>query len=49
MWFTIEIAFELFQPFIMHHLINHGLAGNIKIARRLIQSVIGYSNNFEIF
>ncbi len=33
-----EIAVDLFQPFIMHFLINEGLAANIKVARSLIQS-----------
>ena len=32
-----EMAIELFQPFIIHELINQGLANNMKIARNLIQ------------
>ena len=32
-----EIACELFQPFLIHRLIQLGYAGNMKIAKRLIQ------------
>jgi len=32
-----EMAIELFQPFIIHELINQGLASNMKIAKNLIQ------------
>ena len=32
-----EMALELFQPFIIQELINHGLASNMKIAQNLIQ------------
>ena len=32
-----EMARELFQPFIIRELINQGLAGNMKIAKNLIQ------------
>jgi|TARA_B100000524_G_C23654265_1_gene371221 DNA-directed RNA polymerase subunit beta' len=33
-----EIALELFQPFIIHQLIIHGLASNMKLAKKLIQT-----------
>jgi DNA-directed RNA polymerase subunit beta' len=33
-----EIALELFQPFIIHQLINNGLASNMKLAKKLIQT-----------
>nr|BDA97450.1 RNA polymerase beta' subunit [Cryptomonas sp. NIES-345]BDA98411.1 RNA polymerase beta' subunit [Cryptomonas sp. NIES-1327] len=32
-----EMALELFQPFVIHKLINQGLVNNIKAAKRLIQ------------
>jgi DNA-directed RNA polymerase subunit beta' len=32
-----EMALELFQPFVIHRLINQGLVNNIKAAKRLIQ------------
>jgi len=31
-----EIAIELFQPFIIHELINQGLASNMKVAKKFI-------------
>jgi DNA-directed RNA polymerase subunit beta' len=33
-----EMAIELFQPFVIHHLINQGLSNNIKGAKKIIQS-----------
>ena len=33
-----EIALELFQPFIIHQLITNGLATNMKLAKKLIQT-----------
>ena len=33
-----EIALELFQPFIIYQLINNGLASNMKLAKKLIQT-----------
>jgi DNA-directed RNA polymerase subunit beta' len=33
-----EIALELFQPFIIHQLIANGLASNMKLAKKLIQT-----------
>merc|ERR1711965_892846 len=33
-----EIALDLFQPFIIHQLIIHGLASNMKLAKKLIQT-----------
>ena len=33
-----EIPLELFQPFIIHQLIIHGLASNMKLAKKLIQT-----------
>merc|ERR1712153_195821 len=33
-----EIAFELFQPFIIQQLIKNGLASNMKLAKKLIQT-----------
>ena len=32
-----EIAIELFQPFIIHELMNQGLASNMKVAKKFIQ------------
>ncbi len=32
-----RMALELFKPFIMHHLVERGLAHNIKTARRLVE------------
>jgi len=32
-----RVALELFKPFVMHHLIEKGLAHNIKSARRLVE------------
>ncbi len=32
-----EMAIELFQPFVIHHLIHRGLVNNIKAAKKLIQ------------
>jgi DNA-directed RNA polymerase subunit beta' len=32
-----EMAIELFQPFVIHELINQGFANNIKIAKNLLQ------------
>jgi DNA-directed RNA polymerase subunit beta' len=32
-----EMAIELFQPFVIHRLINHGLVNNIKAAKKAIQ------------
>eukprot|EP00965_Chrysotila_dentata_P099737 3295793-Pleurochrysis_carterae.AAC.1 len=31
------MAIELFQPFVIHHLIYNGLVNNIKIAKATIQ------------
>ena len=33
-----EIALDLFQPFIIHQLITNGLASNMKLAKKLIQT-----------
>nr|YP_009675023.1 RNA polymerase beta' subunit [Rhizochromulina marina]QDH81874.1 RNA polymerase beta' subunit [Rhizochromulina marina] len=33
-----EVAIELFQPFIIHQLIEKGLASNMKLAKKLIQA-----------
>jgi DNA-directed RNA polymerase subunit beta' len=33
-----EIALQLFQPFIIHQLIKNGLASNMKLAKKLIQT-----------
>lgn len=33
-----EIALELFQPFIIHHLVKNGLAVNLKFAKKLIRT-----------
>ncbi|CAM9107576.1 unnamed protein product [Chrysoparadoxa australica] len=33
-----EIAIELFQPFLVHNLINGGFAGTIKMAKKILQS-----------
>lgn len=33
-----EVAIELFQPFIIHYLIERGLASNMKLAKKLIQA-----------
>lgn len=33
-----EVALELFQPFIIHRLIKRGLASNMKLAKKLINS-----------
>ena len=32
-----EMAIELFQPFVIHRLINSGMVNNIKAAKKLIQ------------
>jgi len=32
-----EMALELFQPFVIHHLIQQGLVNNIKAAKKMIQ------------
>ena len=41
-----EMAIELFQPFVIHRLINSGMVNNIKAAKKLIQR--GDPNVFEV-
>ena len=34
-----EMALELFKPFVMERLVKHGLAHNIKSAKRMVERV----------